>query len=233
VGTSLLVEYFNEIPEPPNKELSAWEMRVRRALHRFKHRVSARYSEGTLQRLLHSSDADSRRAAVLALGMIGTMKGSNAPLAAMLHDKDRGVRQFAADALWSLWFRGTTQANSQELRRLIEMRDRRKKRAGLDALIARASAFAEAYNQRAILHFQSGEWHKAIADCERTLKLNPYHFGAAAGMGRSYLELDKQRAALKSFRHALRINPGLHDVQEAIRALESALGEEGRRDDKK
>ena len=39
--------------------------------------------------------------------------------------------------------------------------------------------------------------------------------------------------ALKAFRHALRINPGLDDVEQAIRALESALGEEGKRDDKK
>ena len=233
MGTSLLVEYFNEIPEPPKKDLSGWEARVRRALERFRHKVSARYSEGTLHRLLHSSDAESRRAAVLALGMMGTMKESNAVLAAMLHDTDRGVRQFAVDALWSIWFRGTTHTNSQELRRLIEMRDRRKKQAGLDALIAKASAFAEAYNQRAIVYFQSKEWHKAIIDCERALKLNPYHFGAAAGMGRSYLELGRHRAALQAFRHALRINPGLDDVQEAIRALESALGEEGRRDDKK
>jgi len=233
VGTALLVEYYNEIPEPPSTDLSGWEPRVRQALDKFKRKAAARYSEGTLQRLLQSSETRARRAAVLALGLIGTMKESNATLAAMLHDEDRGVRQFAVDALWSLWFRADTNANNQELRRLIEVRDRRKKRAGLDALIARAPEFAEAYNQRAILHFQTDEWHKAIADCERSLKLNSQHFGAAAGMGRCYMELGKHRAALKAFRHALRINPGLDDVEEAIRALESALGEEGRRDDKK
>jgi tetratricopeptide (TPR) repeat protein len=161
------------------------------------------------------------------------MKPSNAIVAAMLHDSDRGVRQLAADALWSLWFRADTNDNNQELNRLMNLRDRRKKRSGLDALIVRAPNFAEAYNQRAMLHFQNEEWQKSITDCERVLKLNPYHFGAAAGLGRSYMELGKHRAALRSFRHALRINPGLEDVEEAIRALENALGEEGRRDDKK
>ena len=100
-------------------------------------------------------------------------------------------------------------------------------------LVQRAPGFAEAYNQRAILHFETEEWYKSIADCERVLELNPYHFGAAAGLGRCYLELNKQRAALKAFRRSLRINPGLDDVEQAIRSLENALGEEGRRDDKR
>jgi hypothetical protein len=43
----------------------------------------------------------------------------------------------------------------------------------------------------------------------------------------------KHRASLKAFRHALRINPNMDGVAETIRALENALGEEGRRDDKK
>lgn len=233
MGTALLVDYYNELPNPGVDDASGWETRLRLALEKFKDRVAARYNEGTLHRLLLSGDAQARRAAVLALGLVGTMKESNAALATMLHDDDRGVRQFAADALWSLWFQGSNEACSEELRRLVELRDRRKKRAGLDALIAKAANFAEAYNQRAIVHFQTKEWAKAIADCERTLKLNPYHFGAAAGMGRCYMELNRHRAALKAFRHALRINPGLDDVEEAIRALENALGEEGKRDDRK
>ncbi|HEV3084934.1 MAG TPA: HEAT repeat domain-containing protein [Gemmataceae bacterium] len=233
MGTALLVEYFDEIPEPPSHDLSGWEGRVRAALEKFRHKAAGRYNEGTLQRLLHSDDAQARRASVLALGMIGTMKQSNAALADMLHDEDPGVKQFATEALWSLWFRGDTRVHCQELRRLVELRERRKKRAGLDALIAAAPNFAEAHNQRAILHFQNEEWHKAAVDCERTLKLNPYHFGAAAGLARCHMELGKHRAALKAFRHALRINPALDDVEKAIRALETALGEEGKRDDKK
>ena len=115
----------------------------------------------------------------------------------------------------------------------MELRDPHKHRVALDGLIAKAPEFAEAYNQRAIVLFKSEEWHKSILDCERALKLNPYHFGAASGLGRCFMEIGKHRAALKAFRNALRINPALGDVEEAVRALESALGEEGRRDDKK
>jgi tetratricopeptide (TPR) repeat protein len=233
VGNALLLDYYDELPEPPVDEAKAWETRVRAALEKFRTRVAARYNEGTLHRVLQNGDERTRRAAVLAVGLMGTMPSSNAPLAAMLHDEDRDVRQLAAEALWSLWFRADNDRNNRELQRLAHQRDIKKRRLGLDTLITRTPSFAEAYNQRAILHFQTEEWLEAIADCERTLKLNPMHFGAAAGMARCYMELGKHRAALKAFRLALRINPGMDEVEEAIRALENALGEEGRRDDKK
>lgn len=233
VTVPVLLEYYNELPEPAGENVKDWDARLRVSLDDFKAKILKRYNEGTLQRTLHSSDARTRRAAILALGLLGSLKSSNAYLAGMLHDSDRMVRQLAADALWSLWFRGDTEENCQELQRLLEVRDRRKKRAGLDALIAKAPHFAEAFNQRAILHFQTEEWLKSVADCERVLKLNPYHFGAAAGMGRSHMELGKHKAALKAFRTALRLNPNLEDVEEAIRALENALGEEGKKDDRK
>jgi len=119
------------------------------------------------------------------------------------------------------------------LQRVLRMRDRAKALAALDRLIARAPSFAEAYNQRAILMFRLEQFERCLADCEKVLQLNPYHFGAQAGMGQCYLHLRKHRAALKAFRVALRLNPQLESVAQAIRALENVLGEEGRRDDKK
>jgi tetratricopeptide (TPR) repeat protein len=233
VATALLLEYYNELPKMRGDEAGAVEQQARQALEKFKQRVAARYTEGTLHRLLGSADASMRRAAILALGLLGTMKRSNAIVAGMLHDQDGAVRRFAGDALWSLWFTADTPEHNSELQRIMEIRDRKKRRGALDALIHKAPQFAEAFNQRAILHFQNEEWHKAIADCERVLKLNPYHFGAASGLGRCCLHLGRHRPALKAFRHALRIHPGLEDVEETIRTLETALDEEGRRDDKK
>jgi tetratricopeptide (TPR) repeat protein len=233
VGTALLVEFYNELPEPRRQDSKGFEARLRSGLEKFKQRVTARYTEGTLQRLLVSDDVRARRASVLALGLTGDMRESNAAVATMLQDTDRAVRQLAVDALWGMWFRADTDANNRELQRLMELRDPKKKRAGLDALITKAPRFAEAYNQRAIFHFQNEEWQKSIADCEHAIGLNPYHFGAAAGMARCYMELGKHRAALKAFRNALKINPALREVEAAIQALENALGEEGRRDDKK
>jgi tetratricopeptide (TPR) repeat protein len=201
-------------------------------LERFQKKVAARYTEGTLQRLLQATDPEVRRAAILALRGLGTMR-SNEAVAAMLRDDDAAVRHLAADTLWALWFRADSDANNRELQRLMRVRDRAKALAGLDALIARSPNFAEAYNQRAILYFKAGQFEQSIADCERALKLNPYHFGAQSGMAQGYLQLDKPRAALKAFRNLSRIHPNMDGVEETIRALEDALGEEGKPDDKR
>jgi len=231
MGTALVVEYYEALPDLGDDSRLSTSARLK-ALAAFKKKVAARYTEGTLQRLLHCPNATARRAAVLALGLLGSMR-SNAGVAALLRDDDRQVRLLAGNALWSLWFRADSHANNRELQRLMALADPREALDGLGTLIKKAPSFAEAYNQRAILFFRLGEYQQSVADCAAVLKRNPYHFGAQSGMAQGYLRLKKPRAALRAFRHALRLNPGLQGVEETIRALEDVLGEEGRRDDKK
>src|SRR5262249_16567337 len=119
------------------------------------------------------------------------------------------------------------------LQRIMRLRDGEKKLNALEALIRKAPGFAEAYNQRAILYFTMKDYQKCVADCEKVMQLNPHHFGAQAGMARSLMRMRKPRAALKAFRRAFEINRNMEGVEEAIRDLESALGEEGKTDDKK
>jgi len=233
VSTSLLVEYFNQLPERRAKENAAeWRARRESAKDVFRKRVSERYNQGTLVRLLESPDVMNRRAALLALSLVGNMD-SNAAVAACLHDADAEVRQLAVDTLWTLWFRADTDENNAELQKLARMRDREKALIGLDQLVKKVPGFAEAYNQRAVVGFTLKQYERSIADCEKALQLNPYHFGAHAGMAQCLLQMRKHKAALKAFRAALRINPHLDGVADTIRALETALGEEGRKDDKK
>ena len=101
--------------------------------------------------------------------------------------------------------------------------------AAFDALVKKAPRFAEAFNQRAIVHFRLGEFGKAVLDCEKTLRLNPVHFGAASGMAQSFMKQRKLRAALRSYRRAYRINPRIDGICETIDSLEKTLGEEGKR----
>lgn len=233
MGTALLLEYYRELPQPRDEDQGPGGVaRLKKAMDTFRRRVAARYNEGTLQRLLLSPDADTRRAAAVALGLVGTMQ-SNASIAAVLRDQDADVRRAAADALWSVWFRGDSRAHRDELQRLVRLHDSHKALAGLTRLINKAPGFAEAYNQRAIVYFRNGEYQKAIADCERVLQMNPYHFGAQAGVAQCYIKLRKPRPALRALRGALKIHPGLEGVADTIRALEEVLGEEGRKDDKK
>ncbi len=230
MGNCLLVEFYQQIPDSGAQ--AATKMTRKEAIEVFKHRVAQRYNEGTLLRLLAHGDNQSRRAALLALSLLGTLNACPG-IAACLHNDDREIARAAADTLWTLWFRGDAPANNQELQRLVRLRDHDKALAGIDALLARAPDFAEAYNQRAIMHFRQKRFDRAVADCQKALELNPYHFGAQAGLGQCYMQMRRHRAALKAFRAALRLNPRMEGVAETIRALEKALGEEGRRDERK
>jgi tetratricopeptide (TPR) repeat protein len=230
--TGLLVGLYEKLPHLDDKaDPDAWSTQAQIALERFRYQAAEHYTEGGLQRLAQFESARTRRAAVLALGMIGSMD-SNVLLAGRLQDDDAAVRRYATDAMWAVWYRAGTPVQNEKLKKLMRARDLKRALAGLDALIADAPDFAEAYNQRAIVFFRKGEFARSIADCEQALKRNPYHFGAQAGMAQCYVRLKKPRAALKAFQQALRLNPNLDDVAENIRTLQDVLGEGGK-DDRK
>lgn len=221
----LLVESFAKLPQPrPGDDPDLLQAGIQAAMREFRDEVRQKYTEGTLQRLLADGDELARRAAALALGFEGTMR-SNPALAAALRDDDPSVRQFAADSLREVWLRGDEAGHGPRLQQALAAADHTRAVAALGELIREVPDFAEAYNQRAVLHFQRGEFRQSAADCEATLRLNPAHFGAAAGLGQCYLRLNRPRAALRAFRQALAIYPGLDEVREAVRELEAALGE--------
>jgi tetratricopeptide (TPR) repeat protein len=65
------------------------------------------------------------------------------------------------------------------------------------------------------------EWSKAIRDCKQTVDLNPYHFGAFAGMGHVYVRLGRIEEAIEAYKQALIINPNLISIAEAVLRLHS------------
>jgi len=220
-----LVTFFRDIPEPcPFEEPAEWTTRLRAALEKYRRQVEQFYTEPTLERLLGSPDPVCRRAAVLALGLVGTMQ-SNDTLARRLYDDDGMARQLAGDALWAIWFRAGGRDHCERLQQIVAKDNGRTSLRDLDVLISRTGDYAEAYNQRAILYYKLGEFRRAAADCETVLKLNPKHYGAAAGMAQCFLRLSRPKAALRAFREALEINPNLEDVEAAVKALEEMLGE--------
>jgi tetratricopeptide (TPR) repeat protein len=223
----MLIEMFDRLPElRPGDDEDLWASGVQEAISEFRSAVRGRYTEGTLQRILAAANVKARRAAALALGLVGTMD-SNPVVAAALRDSDPVVQRFAADALWELWFRGGTLEQNIRLAEAARNPDAIKARADLDDLIQQAPGFAEAYNQRAIWFFKRGEFARAVEDCDAVLRLNPYHFGAAAGLGQCLAKLGKTRAAIRAFQSALEINPALEHLRETILALERSLDRGG------
>ncbi len=61
----------------------------------------------------------------------------------------------------------------------------------LTALIDHAPDFAEAWNARATAYYQTGNLGPSVADIGHVLTLNPRHFGALAGLGAIFEELEQ------------------------------------------
>lgn len=189
--------------------------------------VALRYTVPTLERLAERGDRVTRRAALLALGFLAGYE-SNAVMGRALRDTDRASRMIAENAIRSLWCRSGEEHHRQQLAKVIRLNSSHEYEEAIrqaTLLLREAPSFAEAWNQRAIAYFQLGEFEEAIGDCHQTLEINPYHFGAASGMGQSYLHLGHAHAALESFQRALNLNPSLESVRMQVLKLQKVIAE--------
>ena len=73
--------------------------------------------------------------------------------------------------------------------------------------IERAPEFAEGWNKRATAHYLNQNYSASVLDIEKTLRLEPRHFGAISGMGLIFLKRKDWAGALSAFEQVLEINP--------------------------
>lgn len=83
----------------------------------------------------------------------------------------------------------------------------------------------QAYNKRATVAYLQQRFHDAVADCKRTLELNPLHFAAAAGLGMSCAAVGDIAGAVAGYQHALALNPRLRHLRTHIRMLQEQQAE--------
>ena len=138
--------------------------------------------------------------------------------------------QMIEQAIWQLWhISGTEAVDGLMVRGLNAMAtgDHGRALAAFDEMVGLAPEFAEAWNKRATIHYLIGEYRKSINDIERTLALEPRHFGALSGLGLVYLALDREERALEAFEAALKIHAHLPGAETNIKALHDKLKGKG------
>ncbi len=187
-------------------------------------------SRDQARQALGDADAAARREAARRLGRIGNMADA-ALLVQALRDEDADTRLYAEQAIWHIWER----SGDERIDRLYRSGVKQMQQGALEQAIAtftrivRAKPdFAEGWNKRATLYFLAGEYDKALADCDETIKRNPAHFGALAGYGQIYLQRADYERALDYFRQALAVNPNMDAVRLNMLLLDKLIEERRR-----
>jgi tetratricopeptide (TPR) repeat protein len=85
--------------------------------------------------------------------------------------------------------------------------------------------FAEAWNKRATLYYLLRRYPESISDIERTLELEPRHFGAISGLALIREAQNEPFAALEALKRASEIHPQLRNLGEWIQRLSAQFGQ--------
>jgi tetratricopeptide (TPR) repeat protein len=130
--------------------------------------------------------------------------------------------------IWNLWYQHPdpeAQAMLKVGEQLMNAGYYRDALRVFSTLIDQQPEFAEAWNRRATLHYLIGDLPASIEDVNRTLALEPRHFGALSGLGLVYLQQENYIKAREAFEKLLMVHPhspaarrNLETVLEALRA---------------
>ena len=186
--------------------------------------------EEALKALADKGSADSRRLGAQALGETGLM--SDLPqLAAALRDNDEVVRENAESSMWQVWSRSGDPTIDRLFATGLEQMNARQGEPAVETfseIIRRKPEFAEGWNKRATVYFIAGDFRHSLADCDQVMKRNPNHFGALAGYGQIYFQMEQYEKAISYWKRALKANPNMVSVEDNIEIAEKLVAERRR-----
>ncbi len=129
--------------------------------------------------------------------------------------------------IWQIWIA----ADNSEVENLMAMGvgAMRSGRLGaalfaFDAVVDMAPEFAEGWNKRATLYWMMGEFEESVADIDKTLALEPRHFGALSGLAMIREAQGRIDEAIDALRKAIAVHPHMVNGKQRLRSLDEKLG---------
>ncbi|MCV0428287.1 MAG: tetratricopeptide repeat protein [Roseibium sp.] len=160
---------------------------------------------------------------VLFLGFAGPLHATTAPQAtehdalfeALKNAPNEAEAQLIENNIWMAWLDAAPTAKIRsKLDTAMQRRgqyDFQGARELLDEVVNDAPDFAEGWNQRAFVFFLQGNYEASLEDIERTLALEPRHFGALSGRAMIYMTMGRVQLGQDSLREAVKIHPYLKE----------------------
>jgi tetratricopeptide (TPR) repeat protein len=130
--------------------------------------------------------------------------------------------------IWSAWLATDDEAAVPWIRRglaAMEARDFDAALQAFDRVVELAPDYAEGWNKRATLHWLRGQYEESLADIDRTLALEPRHFGALSGLAMIREAQGRPFEALEALEALMQIHPRLPQLRDRIEQLSAQLGQ--------
>ncbi len=124
------------------------------------------------------------------------------------------IARAAVSAIWDHWQIAPdekAQVLLDDARKRMQVYDFAGAMVHLDALVAHAPDYAEGWNTRATTLFLQQKYDLSLDDVEKTLALEPAHFGALAGKAIILMRQGRASLSQEALRKAVEINPYLSE----------------------
>ena len=132
--------------------------------------------------------------------------------------------------IWRIW----TDSGRDDINALVEEGSRsmvqgllKEAIAIFDRVVTILPDFAEGWNKRATAHYLNGDYTASMIDIERTLALEPRHFGAISGMGLIFMVRGDEANALRAFEEVLKVHPHARGAKARVEELKKKLKAQG------
>ncbi len=166
---------------------------------------------GLTTSLLHADQTDDRLDGLFAI---------------LQETQDAREIQITENQIWEIWLQHTN-ADVQQLMVVGTQRMNAGRYAEAMVVFNRLTEafpnYAEGWNKRATLHYVLGNLDASIDDIEKTLALEPRHFGALSGLGMVYIQREELSKARQAFEDLLEVHPNSPNAQQNLKLVEEQL----------
>ena len=148
--------------------------------------------------------------------------------------KNLSSAQIVENKIWKIWsihpsndrrgYRLTELLDQGSL--LIDRRELNKAYEIFSQIILVDPNWAEAWNKRALVLYLMNRYQSSLGDINKTLILEPRHFGALSGQALNYIELKQYEKAIKSYKAAQKIYPINGAAKKMIPQLQELINDQ-------